>query len=288
MLNLTQLYAAKDLKKAYDMAKTASKLAPFDPQVSHVVGRLAFQSGDYNLATSMLQQAKQSQPNDPELLYDYALAAYSIGKVAEAQATLQGALALNLPAAQAGPARQMLDLIALAAAPAQAAAASARIDGILKAEPANVPALMARVAASEVNSDAATAEETCEKVLAHYPDFVPAQAQLARLYAAVPGKLDRAYDLAMKVHDSLPDDPQETKTLGIILVQRADYSHAVNLLKQSAYRLTTDPEVFYYLGTAQFHLKNRPESKANLQTALTLNLSGKLADSARQMLGELK
>jgi predicted Zn-dependent protease len=134
----------------------------------------------------------------------------------------------------------------------------------------------------------ATAEKACEKVLEQYPDFAPAQKQLAFLYFSEPAKLDQAFAQAGKAHDSLPDDPEVTKILGCILVQKGDYSHAVNMLQQSAAKLSADAGVFYYLGTAQFHLKNRIESKANLQQALTLKLSGPQADSARQMINELK
>ena len=288
MVNLTRLYAVKDTKKAYEMAKTASKLAPYDPDVSHNLGRLAFLSGDYNLATSMLQQALQNQPDNSELLHDFARAAYSIGKVPEAQAALQNALGKNLPAAPAAQARRMLDMIALAAAPAQAAAASARIADALKTDPDDVPTLMARAAACQSAADTATAEQTYEKVLARYPDFLPAQKELAGLYAAEPGKADRAYAMALRVHDALPDDPGANKLLGFVLVQHGDYSRAVSLLMQSAAKMPSDAEVFYYLGSAQYHLKNRIDSKASLQKALALNLAAPLAASAKQMLSDLK
>jgi predicted Zn-dependent protease len=269
------------------MAKAASKLAPYDSEVAHTLGRLAFLSGDYHLAVNVLQQTLQNQPGDASLLFDYAQAAYSLGMVAQAQAAWQNALAANLSAAQADQARRNLDMIALAAAPAQAAA-NARIAEVLKSEPDDAPALMARAVASEFSSDPATAEQAAEKVLDHYPDFTPAQELLARLYVAEPAKLDRAYALATKVHDTLPDDPEGAKILGIALVQRGDYGHAVNLLKQSVLTLSSDPEAFYYLGDAQYHLKNRTDSKASLQQALALKLSGQPAESARQMLSELK
>jgi tetratricopeptide (TPR) repeat protein len=288
MVNLTRLYAAKDMKKAYEMAKAASKAAPYNPDVSHTLGRLAYLSGDYQLATSVLQQALQNQPNDASLLFDFAQAAYSIGKVSDAQAAFQNALAQNLPVAQAEQARRILDLMALAEVPAQAASATARIGEVLKAEPNNVPALMARAAASEFNSDVATEEQALEKVLDHYPDFIPAQKRLAWLYAGEPGKLDRAYTLAAAVHDALPDDPEAAKILGAVFVKRGDYNHALSLLKQSVMKMNSDAEAFYYLGNAQFHLKNRVDSKANLQQALALKLSGPDAESAKQMLNELK
>ena len=113
MIHLIRLYAAKDPKKAYEMAKAANKLAPYDPEVSHTLGRLAFLAGDYQLAANVLQQTSQAQPNDASLLFDYAQAAFSRGKVSETQTALQNALGLNLPAAQASQAKRMLDMIGL-------------------------------------------------------------------------------------------------------------------------------------------------------------------------------
>jgi len=147
---------------------------------------------------------------------------------------------------------------------------------------------MARAAACESIADVGGAEQAGEKILVRYPDFTPAQKQLARLYAADPTKADRAYALAAKARQVFPDDPVLAKILGVILVQRGDYSHGMNLLQQSAATLTTDAALFYYLGTAQFHLHNRLESKASLQQALALKLSGPAADAAKQMLSELK
>lgn len=288
MVNLTRLYAVKDARKGYEMAKAAAKLAPDNPDVAQNLGRLAFQSGDYQVAASSLQTAAQNRPNDAPLLFDYAQATYAVGRVTTAQASLQKAVTLGLAPGQAAQARQMLDLINLAAMPAQAVAAVSRVNDILKSTPEDVPALMARAAASESASDTATAEQACEKVLGHYPNFTPAQIQLARLYSADPAKLDRAYSLASRIHDLLPDDPDAAKRLGIVLYLRADYSHAVNLLKQSALKLNSDAELYYYLGAAQYRLKNRTEGKANLQQALALNLSGRLVDSAKQMLADLK
>ena len=271
-----------------ESAKAANKLAPYNSEVSQALGRLAFLSGDYQFAASLLQQTVQTRPDDAGLLFDYAQAAYSLGKISEAQTALQTAVGLKLAAAQAGQARRMLDLIGLAAAPAQAVAASSQIAEILKAEPDDVPALMAQAVASEARADAVKAVQTDEKILGRYPDFIPAQRQLVKFYAADPAKLDRAYALAAKLRETFPDDPVLGKIMGVILVQRGDYTRAVSFLKSSAVRLNADAELFYYLGTAQFRLKNRTESKASLQQALALKLSGQPAEAARQMLAEMK
>jgi len=288
LVNLAQLYAATDTRKAYELAKTANNLAPYDPKVLPVLGRLALASGDGQLAASSLQQALQNQPNDSGLLFDYGRAAYGIGRIADAQSALQNALAQHLTGPAAAQARRTLDLIGLAAAPAQAEAAGARIAEALKSDPNDVPALMAQAAVSEYHSDRAGAEQACERVLAHAPDFTPAQMQLARLYLAEPAKLDRAYNLADHLYAALPDNLQVAKLMGMVLVRRGDYNRASNLLQECASRTNSDAEILYYLGAAQFHLKNRAGCKANLQQALALSLAGPLADSAKQMLEQLK
>jgi len=211
-----------------------------------------------------------------------------MGKVMAAQTAMQNALQSNLSASQAAEARRMLDMITLVNDPAQAAGATARVAEILKAEPDYAPALMVQAKIKEQAGDAATAAAACEKILARYQDFAPAQRELAILYSMDSTKVKSAYALAMKARDDFPDDLPLAKATGIIIFQQGDFSRAVNLLKECASKSGTDPEIFYYLGSAQFKLKDRVTSKANLQQALALKLAGQQADAARQMLGELK
>jgi tetratricopeptide (TPR) repeat protein len=287
-LNLAQLYAAKDLAKAYVLAKAAYGLAPENPVAIHIYGRLAYQSGDFKLANALLQQALQNQTDDPQAFYDFGLSAYSLGKVSDARTAMQDALQINLPAPQSTEARRLLDLINLAADPAQAAAATARVSEILKSEPDYVPALMALGIIDEHNGDGPPATAAYEKILARYPDFSPAQRQLAILYSRNPARLSEAYDLATKAREVYPDDANLAKATGIILFLQNNYSAAISLLKGTAAVLPSDPEVFYYLGTAQLKLNENKEGRASLQAALNLKLPGQLADSARQMLAQLK
>jgi len=288
LVGLARLYAPQDVQKAYDFAKSAYQLAPDNSDVVQIFARLAFQSGDSKLAANLLRQIVQARPDDAQADFDFAQATYSIGKITEAQTAMQNALRLGLPTAQADQARRMLEMIDLAANPAAAAAASSRVAEILKAEPDNVPALMAQAALKESNGDAPAAALVCEKVLSRWPDFAPAQKQLARLCAADATKIDKAYALATKARAAYPDDPAVAKTMGVILIQKGDFSRAVNVLKESAAKNSADAEVFFYLGTAQLQLKNRAESKRCLQQALDLKLSGQQADAAKQMLNGLK
>jgi Flp pilus assembly protein TadD len=131
------------------------------------------------------------------------------------------------------------------------------------------------------------AAQLYEKVLSRYPDFSPAQKKLAIIYAKDPSKTERAYGLAIKARESIPNDPELSKALGIIVFQQGDYTRAVNLLQESAAGRSDDAELFYYLGVSQYQLKNRTASKASLQRALNLNLSGKQLEDAKRILSLL-
>jgi len=288
MMNLAQLYAPKDLPKAFGLAEAAYKLSPDDSAVSYTFGRLAYQTGNYKLAASLLQEMAKNKPANPQALYDFAEAAYSIGKISDAQAAMLNALQSGLALPQSDEARRFLDLVFIANNPAQAVAAESRVEEILKSDSNYVPGLMVVAVINEQKTNFSAAEQTYEKVLNHFPDFAPTKKKLAVLYAEDSSNQDRAYALATKARESFPDDSELEKALGIIVFRRGDYIRAANLLKESAVERSSDAELFYYLGAAQYRLKNRAESKVSLQRALSANLSGKLTTDASQMLAELK
>ena len=287
MIALTQLYAANhDTAKALELARNARKLAPGDPALAHLLGRLAFQTGDFQWAASLLQESAQANPDDPETLYDLAEARYSVGRVADAEAAMQHALQTKPLFRQADDARRFLAMTALAENPAPAAAD--QVEQIIKNNPGDVPALMARAALSEQKSDAGSAMLAYEKVLSVFPDFYPAKKRLVIYYAAHPGEDKKAADLAVKAREALPNDPELAKAFGLIVYRMGDYAKAVALLRESAGPGTQDAELMYYLGAAQFRLKQPADSRRSLQRALELNLRPDLATDARRILQELK
>jgi uncharacterized protein HemY len=107
-------------------------------------------------------------------------------------------------------------------------------------------------------------------------------------YAADPGADQKAYPLAVQAREAFPGDPELGKALGMIVYRQGDYMRSVQLLTETANRLTGDATVMYYLGMAQYRLKKRAESKQSLQRALELNLASELAGEARRTLTELK
>lgn len=291
LVNLARLYSEhwNDPHKAIEYAKRAYKDAPDDPSVSAILGRLAFQTGNYKWASSLLQQAASQQPQNPDVLFDFALASYSIGQVSDAASNAKSALHAGTGFSRADAATRFLDMIALANDPAQAAASSSRVQDILKSQPDYVPALMVMGAIDNQRLDSRAAEQVYEKVLSLYPDFGPAKRQLAILYAAdQPVDNQKALQLAMQARETFPQDPEVAKALGIMMYRQGNYTRAVGLLKESASKLTTDATLMYYLGMAQYRNNEQADSKLSLQRALELNLNHELSSTAKQTLAGLK
>jgi putative PEP-CTERM system TPR-repeat lipoprotein len=286
LINLAQLYSAKkNPQKAIELVKSAYQLAPDNPQISLTLGRLAFETGDYKLSLNMLQEAANTFPGNPDVLFDFALAAYAMGQVPEAQTAASSALKASPNFSKASEATRFLSMTSLAANPS---AAGSQIQEILKSEPDYVPALMVMAAANEQKNDVANAVQIYKKVLIHYPFFTPAQRHLAILCAESPDNDPQAYEFANKARAAYPDDPAVAKAFGIILYRQADYSKAERLLNESSTTSNTDPEILYYLGMAQYHLKKPVECKKNLQQALTLNLPAQFTPETKRILAELK
>jgi Flp pilus assembly protein TadD len=289
LMNLIRLYAGRNnTAKAFELAKTARQLAPDDPDVAHSLGRLAYETGDYQWALSLLQETALKKPADPEVLYDLAVALYSVGRVDDAETAMRQALQADASFSRAAKANRFLEMIALSAHPLQTASATATVEQILKSDPADVPALMAMAAIDGQRSDVRAAKDNYEKVLDHYPDFAPAEKYLALLYAENPDDDPKAFDLASKARKALPEDTEVAKAFGLIVYRKGDYASAENLLLQSARQRGGDAELMYYLGMAQYRLKQEAESKQSLQRALDLNLKAGLATEARRILAELK
>jgi len=289
LINLAELYSAKkNLPKAVDLAKAAYRLAPDNLRVSLILGRLAYETGDYKLSFTLLQQAVFNDSTNPEVWFDFGEVAYAFGKMPEAQTAMQKAIQTGGAFSQAAEARRFLNLTALATNFPQAAAASAQIEAILKSEPDYVPALMVMAAIQEQKNDEGAARLNYAKILSRYPDFGPAYRRLAVLGAKSTKNDPQAYEFATKARAAFPDDPAVAKALGIILYRQPDYARAERALTESASVLTNDSEVFYYLGMTEYHLKKSTVCKKNLQQAINLNLPAKFDQETKAVLAELK
>src|SRR5438445_2825044 len=195
-MKLAQLNAGplKNPDKALQYAKKARELAPGDPHATAAVGSIAFQLGNYTWAYSLLQESGRQLPNDPAVLDDLAWAAYSLGKVAEARQTMQSVLSSGSGSPQSTDAKTFLSMTALSADGHGVMASEAEINSALSADPNYVPALTARAALQAKRGDSVGAEATYRQILQRFPDFVPAQRDLAAILVIDQTKSDASIE----------------------------------------------------------------------------------------------
>ena len=285
-MKLAQLNAGplKDTSKALAYAKKARELAPSDAQVGAFLGRIAYQTGNFSWAYSLLQESARSLADDPTTLHDFAWAAYSLGHLAEAQEAMRRVSSVAAGSSQGDDAKRFLTLTLLDQANADPTPAEAEISKVLATEPQYVPALMGRAAIQLKRGDRTAAAATYTDVLRQFPDFAPAEKRLAAIYAEQPENVSKAYDLANRARKVLGDDPELSKTLGLISYQRKEFRRAAQLLQESARRGPLDPTSLYYLGMSQFQAGQKDDGKQALNASLQAGLQPPLAVEARRVL----
>jgi tetratricopeptide (TPR) repeat protein len=288
MLKLAGLYSQQPggESKALELAKAAHSLAPDDPAGSHLLGRLAYRSGDFKWANSLLEASVRKLPNDPEVCHDTAWSYYSLGRTADAEVAMRRALDAGTPFHDAEDAKRFLAM--LGSLPNPDANIVADAEKVLLSDAGFVPALMVCAASKEQKKDYKGAVELWERALSRFPLFTPAMRNLALVYFHPLGEEQKAFERATKARESFTDDPVLAKTLGILCYRRGEYPRSIQLLQQGLRKLNDDAESIYYLGMAQYKLKQHANGKESLKRALALNLAGKLAEDAQRVLKELK
>ena len=286
---LVDLYAgpSSNPARAMEVAKTLHGLVPNDGEIAWRLGRIALRLGDTPWAAIVLRSAAATLRDQPDLQFDLAQAVYGIGRVAEAERALAEALGSGSFTKRRDEAKRFASMIAAAADPARAQAALSEARQILAAEPEYLPALQVSALAREQTRDFKGATEIYQKILARYPAFIPAMRGLAMAYADHLGDDKKAEELALKVRQTNPDDPVIAYCLGTICFRRGEFAEAARHLKQSARMRDKHAETFFYLGMAEYQLKNTSESRAQLQRALRLDLPPQEANEAKRLLEQM-
>ena len=287
---LAQLYAGplRNKEKALAYAKKARELAPGDPQIAALLGKVAYDSGNFAWSYNLLQEAARQRQNDPALLSDLAWSAYSLGKVNEARDAMQKALTNKADPAHAADAQKFLALIALSENPKDFVAAEAEIQKELQSNPEFVPALMAQAVLDTKQGQIKRATETYDNILRRWPEFALAQKRLAELYAQDPSTLAAASDLAAKARKTLSDDPGLTELLGRLSYEKKEYPRAVQLLQESARQQPLDANSLFYLGMSQLQARQTAEARGALNQALAGGLEEPLATEAKRALADVQ
>ncbi len=289
-LKLAQLYSGplQNGPKALEFARKARDLAPLDPQVAGLLGRLAFDNGNFLWAYSLLQESVRQLVDDIAVERDFAWVAYRLGRIDEAQQAMQKVISLNPNSSQAKDAREFLAMLALESKPQDAVAAEPEINRVLVGNPNYLPALIARAVAQAERDQTGAAAETLRQILRDSPDFALAQKHLAALYVRDPDKRDSAYELATKARKSLTEDPELSEILAEVSYRRKEYARAIQLLQESERRKPLDAKALFFLGMSQLQTKLKSEGRETLERALAAALEEPFSTEARQALKEIQ
>jgi tetratricopeptide (TPR) repeat protein len=134
--------------------------------------------------------------------------------------------------------------------------------------------------------DAAQAAATYAEILLRYPDFAPAQRELAAAYSQSPDSLSKASDLAAKARKSLPDDARLARILAEINFKRQEFGSAVQYFQESARRQPLDAVALYELGVAELETKKTADGLKHLRGALAGGLESGFAVDAQRRIAE--
>jgi tetratricopeptide (TPR) repeat protein len=288
VIKLAELYAGPlpDKQKAIAYAKKARELAPNDPEVTTLLGKVAYQSGNFGWSYSLLQEAARQRRDDSKVLYNLGWAAYAMGKVNEARDSMQK-VAAGGDSAETADAKKFLKFTALDQSPNDLGSAEGDVQKELASNSGYVPALMAQAALYAQHGQTKQAIETYTDILHHFPDLAPAQKHLAVLYAEDQSTMTAAYDAASKARKALPDDPELAELLGRLSYQKKEYPRAVQLLQETARKKTLDANSLFYLGMSQLQARQSTEAKGVLNEALTNGLQEPFATEAKRALADL-
>jgi tetratricopeptide (TPR) repeat protein len=280
-LRLAQIYSgpAQNREKALAYAKMARSLSPNDRQATALLGRIAFEKGDFSWSYNLLQESSRALEPNAQILHDLAWAAYSLGKVDVAREAMESCLKASPTTETADDAKSFLAFTGQDAHPEKSTIASE-----LKADPKYVPALMADAELDLESGNRGAAIDDWKQVLQRFPDFGPAGKRLALIYATDPARTGEAFELASEARKSLPDDPEVMQLLGRLNYERKDYTRAIQLLQESARKKPLDATGLYYLGLSQLAANQRVAGRQTLDQALAHGLKDPLAADARRAL----
>jgi len=294
MVKLARIYALRlnQPDEALRLATAAHKLAPDNADAAAILGHLAYRNSHSNeesvWALSLLESAADRLSDQPDLLYDLAWAYYSVGRIADAETTMQKALQLGVGLAGSEDAKRFMALADSFGSSAKVQATVGQAQQILRTDSKYVPAIMVSGAAAENAGNFTAAQDAYSKALEVFPLFIPAARQLAILDAAHFPEDAHGYSLAEKARSAYPDDPDVSRSLGILSYYQLQYSRSADLLKENIAKGRTDGELYYCLGMDYYQLKQYKDSKLALERSLALKIPEKLAAQAKQTLAALK
>ena len=260
---LLQQGKAVEARTAFERAVSLN--AAYLPAIEQLVG-LDLQENQASRAVERVRKFMTQQPNVPEAgqLLAQALVAAKQPQLAEQELE-------KLIAARPLLEKPYLMLAQLYVETQRREEALTRLNELLQKKPGETKALMLVGILQSEMGDPRKAAETYEALLKVNGSFSPALNNLAYLYSEKLNNLNRAYELARKVRQLLPDDPRVADTLGWIMYRRREFAPALIHLDEAVAKLPRNGEVQYHLGMAHYAMTHEQPARAAFQLALTLD-----------------
>lgn len=290
--NLAYLYSEYlgDLDKAYDAARRARELLPYDPSTADTLGWVLFKKEQYPAALNLLQESAKNLPpeTDPagkaEVEFHLGMVHYMLGQEDQAREAFQTAIASSEDFTGKEECRSYLTVLAIdpqSAGPEIRANLEKRL-----AEHPDDPVVLARLAAIyQKNGSLDKAINAYEAALKQNPRDAHLLIRLTRLYVATsPGNLQKPLNLARNAYKLAPDDDEVLRTLGPLAFQSGDYKWSLTLLQQSAEAHPNDPQILFELAQASYSTGDVPGAEASMRTALKSGLDRGHLDEAQRFL----
>ena len=204
-------------------------------------------------------------------------AAYSQGKVAEAQSKEERLIAADPNSSHTNDAKLFLRMTAPTTVTLgrRATGGRTRLAGRSKPRAGAVFSSATSIAAQRIRCCHCRVYRSPESL----PRSAPARSVLAWLYAKH-REARRTNDLAMKARKTLPDDPELAQVLAELSYQRKDFAYAIQLLQNSSQKRPLDSKNLYYLGMSHFRAAcQKAQSQKALRQALAAGLPDPLAST---------
>jgi len=281
------LRAGGDAEAALALARTAQEIFPQSPGIAHRLAWASYRAGQHASALSSLRQAAAQDPKDPTLRYRLAVVLHATGHTGDAVKTMAEALALGGAFAEADRVRRDLRLLRALQSGTIDAAATDLAAATLKQDPRHLAALLISAKSAAKRGKTGERMQTLERVVAGYPDYMPAAVDLAAVYLDRPGKIEDAFRLAAKARERLPRDHAVALVLGRIALKRDSVEWAVQLLEEGLAG-KEDPDAYYSLGLAQQKLGKQDKAVAALQKAVQLGKDRNWLEDAQKNLKRLQ
>jgi len=260
--NLAMILAKEgaDLAMAADLAARARSAAPGDPAVADTMGWIHYLQGDYRRALSLLKQAVEGSPDDPEVSFHLGMAAAMMDEPELARKSL----ARSISAEVEFPGRELaLERLKRLEAPLDVDDLRLRLE---KSPGDPVDRVRLGEALAERGDVTAAVTEFLAALSAN-PNLVKAHMGLAQIYSAVLGEPSKALECVRRARELAPGDPAVAEWSGRIAYRTGDHTWAHSLFSESIAGGRDGPELLQQTAWSAYALGRVGEARELMQRA---------------------